>query len=123
MRYSRRSVMLTLVGGASALAAATVLNATPQHPTIEPRPYPNAPDPAHPWGLGGRQDRPTESKTMDKQNQAEVKASVEKLYALISELKEEVEKSNASTVLSVSVLKKSQQIEKLAKHVKDLAKG
>jgi hypothetical protein len=60
---------------------------------------------------------------MDKQNQVEVKASVEKLYTLISELKEEVEKPNASAVLSVSILKKSQQIEKLAKHVKDLAKG
>jgi hypothetical protein len=123
MRYSRRSVMLTLVGGASALAAATVLNATPQRPSIEPRPYPNTPDPAHPWGLSGHQDRPTESKTMDQQNQAEVKASVEKLYVLITELKEEVERPNASAVLSVSVLKKSQQIEKLAKHVKDVAKG
>jgi len=123
MRYSRRSVMLALVGGASALAAAGALKAVPQRPSIEPRPYPNAPDPAHPWGLSGHQDRPAEAKTMDKQNQAEVKASVEKLYALISELKEEVEKSNASTVLSVSVLKKSQQIEKLAKHVKELAKG
>lgn len=123
MRYSRRSVMLTLVGGASALAAATVLNATPQRPSIEPRPYPNAPDPAHPWGLSGHQDRPTASKTMDKQNQAEVKASVEKLYVLITELKEEVERPNASAVLSVSVLKKSQQIEKLAKHVKNVAKG
>ena len=123
MRYSRRSVMLTLVGGASALAAATVLNATAQRPNIEPRPSPNTPDPAHPWGLAGHHDRPTESKTMDKQNQAEVKASVEKLYVLISELKEQVEKSDANAVLSVSVVKKSQQIEKLAKHVKDLAKG
>jgi hypothetical protein len=123
MLQSRRSMMLTLVGGASALAAAAALNAMPQRPNIEARPSPNTPDPAHPWGLGGPRDKPQDSKTMDKQNQAEVKSSVEKLYVLVSELKEQVEKSDASAVLSVAVVKKSQQIEKLAKHVKDLAKG
>jgi hypothetical protein len=123
MRYSRRSVMLTFVGGASALAAVAVLNATPQRPNIEARPSPNTPDPAHPWGLSGHRDGPRDSKAMDKQNQAEVKSSVEKLFVLITELKEQVEKSDVNAVLSVSVVKKSQQIEKLAKHVKDLAKG
>lgn len=123
MSYSRRRLMLTLMGGAGALAAGTALYSEPQRVNPQPKPSPNTPDPAHPWGLGGHDDRPTESKAMDKQNQAEVKASVEKLYVLISELKEQVEKSDANAVLSVSVVKKSQQIEKLAKHVKDLAKG
>lgn len=48
---------------------------------------------------------------------------MQKLYELATELKEHVDKSDASMVLSVSVVKKSQQIEKLAKHVKELAKG
>jgi hypothetical protein len=123
MPYSRRSLMFTLVVGAGALATGRALYSQPQHPTVEPRPSPNTPDPAHPWGLGGHDDKPTESKGIGKQNQVEVRAGVEKLYVLISELKEQVEKSDANAVLSVAVVKKSQEIEKLAKHVKDLAKG
>jgi c-di-AMP phosphodiesterase-like protein len=90
---------------------------------MEARPSPNTPDPNHPWGLGGHDERPADRKAIDKQNQAEVKASVEKLYVLISELKEQVEKSDVNLTLSVSVVKKSHEIEKLAKHVKELAKG
>jgi hypothetical protein len=125
MSCSRRSLMLTLIGGAGALAAGSTTYPQPQPQRVspEPRPSPNTPDPAHPWGLGGHDEKPVDSKAMDKKNQAEVKASVEKLYELITELKEQVEKSDANLMLSVSVVKKSQQIEKLAKHVKDLAKG
>lgn len=123
MHYSRRSVMLTLVGGASALAAGTLLNASPQRPNIEARPSPNTPDPSHPWGLNSHRDKAQDSKALDKQSQAEFKASVEKLYVLVMELREQVGTSDGNAVLSVSVVKKSQQIEKLAKHVKDLAKG
>src|SRR6195256_4951073 len=118
MPYSRRSLMLTSIGDAGALAIGSALYSQPQRATPEPKPSPNTPDPAHPWGLGGHDEKPPDSKAMDKQNQAEVRASVEKLYVLISELKEQVEKSDATMVLSVSVVKKSQQIEKLAKHVK-----
>jgi c-di-AMP phosphodiesterase-like protein len=60
---------------------------------------------------------------MNRQNQAEIKADVEKLYELIGELKEEVERSDANSTLSVGVVKKAHQIEKLAKQVKDRAKG
>lgn len=81
------------------------------------------PDPDHPWGLGDHRDKSVDPQVMAKQNQAEVKASVEKLYVLISELKEQVEKSDATLTLSVTVVKKSKEIEKLAKHVKNLARG
>lgn len=123
MFYSRRSLMLSLIAGAGALATGRASYSQPQRPTIEPRPSPNTPDPNHPWGLSGHQDKPSDSKALDKQNQAEVKASVEKLFVLITELKEQVEKSGTNAVLSVAVVNKSKQIEKLAKHVKDLAKG
>src|SRR5882757_3270737 len=68
MPYSRRSLMFTLVAGAGALATGSALYSQPQHPTVEPRPSPNTPDPAHPWGLGGHDDKPTESKGIGKQN-------------------------------------------------------
>jgi hypothetical protein len=115
--------MFALAAGAGALVAGSALYPRPQRPNVEPLPSPNTPDPNHPWGLGGHGERPSDRKAIDKQNQAEVKADVEKLYVLISELKEQVEKSDVNLTLSVLVVKKSHEIEKLAKHVKELAKG
>lgn len=109
--------------GDRALVLSSTLYSQPQRPSVEPLPSPNTPDPNHPWGLGGHGGRPSDRKAMDKQNQAEVKADVEKLYVLITELKEQVEKSDVNLTLPVSVVKKSHEIEKLAKHVKELAKG
>jgi hypothetical protein len=123
MFYSRRSLMVTLAVTAAALLGESVLHSEPQQSSPQPRPSPNTPDAAHPWGLSGPPNKPADSKAIDKQNQAEVRASVQKLYELITELKGQVEKSDANMTLSVSVVKKSQQIEKLAKHVKELAKG
>jgi invasion protein IalB len=123
MACSRRRVMFALAGGAGALVASSALYSQPQHPNVQPRPSPNAPDPNRPWSVTGHDERATDRKAIEKQNQAEVKASVEKLYVLISELKEQVEKSDVNLTLPVSVVKKSQEIEKLAKHVKELAKG
>lgn len=123
MTCSRRRLMVVLTGGAGALMVSSTLYPQPQRPSVEPLPSPNTPDPNHPWGLGSHGERPSDRKAIDKQNQAEVKADVEKLYVLITELKEQVEKSDVNLTLSVSVVKKSHEIEKLAKHVKELAKG
>jgi hypothetical protein len=109
--------------GGRALMVSSTLYSRPQRPSVEPLPSPNTPDPNHPWGLGGHGGRPSDRKAIDKQNQAEVKADVEKLYVLITELKQQVEKSDVNLTLPVSVVKKSHEIEKLAKHVKELAKG
>jgi hypothetical protein len=73
--------------------------------------------------LQGPEQTPPDAKKLDRQNQAEIKANVQKLYELIGELKEQVERSDANSTLSLSVVKKAQQIEKLAKQVKDRAKG
>ena len=42
---------------------------------------------------------------------------------MITELKQQVEKTDSGSILSLSVVKKAQEIEKLAKEVKKLAKG
>jgi hypothetical protein len=95
----------------------------PSHPAPKPMPSPNTPDGNFPSGLKGPRPKEADAKSMDRQNQEQVKADVEKLYALVSELREQVQKSDVSSTLSVSVVKKAQQIEKLAKQVKDRAKG
>ena len=56
-------------------------------------------------------------------NQKEIKKSVEKLYDLASELKAEVEKTDSVQVLSVAMLRKTDEIEKLAKEIRSRAKG
>jgi sugar-specific transcriptional regulator TrmB len=63
------------------------------------------------------------AKAILEKNQKDIKKDVEKLYELASQLKEEVEKTDATAVLSMAMVKKAEEIEKLAKQVKDHAKG
>jgi hypothetical protein len=56
-------------------------------------------------------------------NQKEIKKNVEKLFDLASELKTEVEKTDAVQVLSMGMLRKTEEIEKLAKEIRARAKG
>jgi len=56
------------------------------------------------------------------ERQAALKADTDKLVKLAGELKQYVDKSNEN-VLSVDVLKKAEEIEKLAHSVKDKMKG
>jgi len=62
-------------------------------------------------------------KAIERANQREIRADIAKLYEMVTELKEEIEKTDATATLSISVVKKAQQIEKLAKQIKGLAKG
>jgi predicted methyltransferase len=54
----------------------------------------------------------------NKQRQEEIKKDTEKLYQLASELKDAVGKSNEN-MLSLQVIKKAEEVEKLAKRVKE----
>lgn len=56
-------------------------------------------------------------------NEKDIKTAVEKLYALASDLKTEVEKTDSSKILSLALIKKAEEIEKLAKDIKARAKG
>lgn len=56
-------------------------------------------------------------------NEKDIKKNVERLYQLASELKAEVEKTDSVQVLSIGLLKKTEEIEKLAKEIRSRAKG
>jgi hypothetical protein len=62
------------------------------------------------------------AKKANKGRQADLKRDTEKLLKLATELKEYVDKTNEN-VLSLNVLKKAEEIEKLAHSVKDKMKG
>lgn len=61
-------------------------------------------------------------KRANQERQAQLKRDAEKLFKLASELKDSVEKSNENT-LSLDVVKKAEEIEKLAHSVKEKMKG
>ncbi len=62
------------------------------------------------------------AKKANLERQAQLKNDTDKLLKLSQELKDYVDKSNEN-MLSVSVLKKAEEIEKLARSVKDKMKG
>ena len=64
-----------------------------------------------------------DSKAMLEANQKDIKKNIERLYQLASELKAEVEKTDSVQVLSVVMLKKAEEIEKLAKGIRNRTIG
>jgi hypothetical protein len=61
-------------------------------------------------------------KARNEERQADLKRDTDKLYQLATELKEAVDKSNENT-LSLDVIRKTEEIEKLAKNVRNKMKG
>jgi hypothetical protein len=109
---------------ASSWAGVHTISATqlqqPQVPTIPSAPgFGEPPNPADPIQRQ-QQQRMEKARNVDRQKQLE--QDTDKLLALAKELKEEVSKSNKDT-LSIDVVKKAAEIEKLAKSVKDRMRG
>jgi hypothetical protein len=122
MLKSRRSILKNVVGTAGTLATAPWVYAALQHP--EPMPSPNAPsNPNFPGGLNGPKPTNSDKPVPNPMNGEQIAAMVQQLYKLASELKEEVEHTNLAAVFPVTFVKKAQQIEKLAKQIKDRTKG
>ena len=111
----RRKFLMTLIaagvpaGILALLSSARVRAQRPQNPQQQKEDDSNAPK--------------IDPKVILEANQKEIKKSVEKLYDLASELKAEVEKTDSVQVLSVAMLRKTDEIEKLAKEIKSRAKG
>jgi hypothetical protein len=126
MLQSRRRMLTIFAGAAGVLAAKPLLlsGLPAQRPTPQPIPSPNAPDQNFPPGLNGPDNKPpSDNKAVDPRRQQEIRTDVQKLYELASELREQTAKSDLNSMLPVSMVKKAQQIEKLAKQIKELSKG
>jgi hypothetical protein len=125
MPSSRRGLLTTLAGAVGVLATESLLgSALPVQHAPQPIPSPNAPNQNFPPGLDGPDQKPgTDNKKIDPKTQEEIRTDVEKLYELASELREQAGKANLNATLPMSVVKNAQQIEKLAKKIKELSKG
>ena len=122
MTETRRRMLKAFVGSAVFLPVKPFLGWLQDNGrVVKPHPYPDGRDPSAPPVL----DSPSRvnPKGIEMERQKEFRANVAKLYDLAAQLKEEVEKTNASAKLSLTVMKKAQQIEKLAKEIKNSAKG
>ena len=110
--------------GVILIATPALIGVWQTRPTPQPRQSPNAPANQNvPQGLDGRPLAvETGKQEVDRQNQQEIRLEVQRLYAMATELKDEMDKTNANAVLSLSVVKRAQDIEKLAKQIKDRAK-
>jgi hypothetical protein len=104
------------------LASAPLIGIT-QNPQS---PVPQLPNPAAPNSPSDNPARERMEKEMAKkaneERQAQLKRDSDRLLKLATELKESVDKSNQNT-LSVDVIKKAEEIEKLARSVKEKMKG
>jgi hypothetical protein len=111
-----------------ALLAPYLVRAFPQRPEPEPQPRPSANAPKNenvPMGLEGgmpSDDAKQQRLRLDKENQKQIRLEVQQLYSMVSELKDEVGKTDPNSVFSVTIVKKAQEIEKLAKNIKNRAK-
>ena len=120
MRESRRGFFILMATAAGFLVAE---QGWPQYPpTLPPPPKPaETPNPAeihaNPQAIAAAK------RAMLQQNEKEFREGVERLYQLTSGLREEVQKTATTDVLSVRMVKKTEQIEKLAKMLKNRAKG
>jgi hypothetical protein len=66
---------------------------------------------------------PDRDKKMLEANDKEIKKKVDRLYELASELKTEMDKTDSSKVLNMNLVKKTEEIEKLAREIRNRSKG
>ena len=116
MQESKRS-MLKLFSGAAAFSIfAAFARSQDPFPPSQQRP-----------GRPGQDDSSLPEKASTKavleENQKDIKKNVGKLFDLVSQLKEQVEKTDSTTTLSLALVKKAEEIERLARQIKERAKG
>jgi len=124
MLKSRRSLLRGMSGVAGVLATGSWINGGAQSGPPQPLPSPNAPTNQNvPAGMNGPEIIKPDKPPINPLNQEQIAASVEQLYKLAGELKDEVEHTDLRSTFPLDFVKKAQQIEKLAKQIKERAKG
>jgi hypothetical protein len=114
----KRSFFLLVLG---LVLAFGVLPAGAQNPKFPPMPEPQS-QPTSPEDQAKSKLERDMAKKANQERQAQLKRDTEKLLKLSTELKDYVDKTNEN-VLSFDVVKKAEEIEKLAHSVKEKMKA
>jgi hypothetical protein len=127
-----------LLAGVAGWIAGLAGGATPalaQFPMQGPEQNPGAPPGMQPPGSGhpdtgpwpdGSPQLPTiriDPHAVLEENRKNIQKDVNRLFDLAQKLKKQVSQTDSSEVLSLDMLNTADEIEKLAKHIKDLAKA
>jgi hypothetical protein len=118
METRRGFLMNVVVVGVSSAAPGSFMmaqNPDGQQPPPRPGPEPSV-------NPGAQPPPGAEKKTLE-DNEKDMKQKVERLYELASELKAQVDKTDSTKVLSLNLVKKAEEIEKLARDIKNRSKG
>jgi hypothetical protein len=122
METRRMFLAGAMLAGASLSAAAWSIGG--QNPTPESRPQQGPPvQPGQEPSPNAGPPLPDAEKKLLEENDKDMKKKVERLYQLASELKDQVNKTDSSKVLSLDLVKKAEEIERLAREIKNRSKG
>jgi hypothetical protein len=130
MNRNRRTLLSALVPLLTALPFATagLAYAQSQGQSTRPTSFPTI-DPNHPASLPSSDSLPpladphANAKLWLNQDEKEMKRDVQKLCALADQLKQQVDKTDSTSVLSLDHVDQAKKIEDLAKHIRNLARG
>jgi hypothetical protein len=121
MQASRRALLRTIPGVTAAFfVVASVGGQDPFPKSQSPIPTPTRASEDDP---NPNPNLKSPAKVRLEENQKDIKKDIEKLFDLASQLKAQVEKTDATSVLSLAMVKKADEIERLARQIKELAKG
>jgi hypothetical protein len=119
MDNQKRDFLAALMAGAAAVPLVIFARTAfaQQRGRVVPSPTSSTlPDPsAEPPGF--------DPKKIQQHNQKVITEDVEKLYKLAGELKDQVEKTDSTSTLNLSMVQKAKEVEKLAKQIASLAVG
>lgn len=117
MARTRRNFLAALLP-ATVIAGAAGAFADQQNP-FPPKPSARQQKP----GLPSEPEPKIDMRAVLKENQVQMKNDVDRLFELAQELKTEISKTDSTTILSLPLVRKAEEIEKLAKQIKNLAKS
>ena len=117
-RFFLSSVAATLAGTRALLAGGLGLQGR------YPRRIPDVPDASTSNGAGDTPLPPrSDPRVQLKEGQKELRRDVDRLLQLVKDLKDESDKTPETDVLSLSLVKKTEDIEKLARQIRDLIRA
>jgi hypothetical protein len=136
---NRRGFLSAMVAAPLAAVAGTALLKASQFPTPPSSQPPGMPGPNSPPGQQPPNQWPSQNpssrypdglpgpkldpKAILKEDQKKMVKEVNRLYDLAGKLRKQVTKTDSSEVLSLDLIHTAEEIEKLAKHIKEMARG